>query len=54
MWLVLSATQGDEEAARESELLSKQLKPADVTTAKKLVKQWKPSRASVTVNKIKQ
>jgi hypothetical protein len=52
MWLALSAAQGDEEAGRQSEILSKQLKPADVTNAKKLVKQWKPSRASVTVNKI--
>jgi len=54
MWLALSAAQGDEEAGRQSEILSKQLKPADVTNAKKLVKQWKPSRASVTVNKIAQ
>ncbi len=52
MWLVLSAGQGDEEAARQSEILSKQLTPAEVTNAKKLAKQWKPSRASVTVNKV--
>ena len=52
MWLVLSAGQGDEEAARQSEILSKQLTPAEATNAKKLAKQWKPSRASVTVNKV--
>ena len=54
MWLVLSAAQGDEEAARQSEILSKQLTPAEVTNVRKLIKQWKPSRASVTVNKITQ
>ena len=52
MWLMLSAAQGDEEAGRQGNLLSKQLKPAEMTTAKKLVNQWKPARASVTVNKI--
>jgi len=51
MWLVLSAAQGDEEAGRQGNLLSKQLKPAEMTNAKKLVKEWKPSRASVTINK---
>ncbi|MEQ1790864.1 MAG: tetratricopeptide repeat protein, partial [Nitrospiraceae bacterium] len=30
MWLVLSAAQGDEEAGRQSEILSKQLPPAEV------------------------
>lgn len=54
MWLALSAAQGDEEAGQQSTLLSKQLKPAEMTNAKKLVKQWKPTRASVTVNKVAQ
>ncbi|MEK7236999.1 MAG: tetratricopeptide repeat protein [Nitrospirota bacterium] len=54
MWLVLSAAQGDEEAGLQGDILSKQLKPADVTNVRKLVKQWKPSRASATVNKIAQ
>jgi len=54
MWLALSAAQGDEEAGQQSTLLSKQLKPAEMMAAKKLVKQWKPARASVTVNKIVQ
>jgi len=54
MWLALSAAQGDEEAGRQGEVLSKQLKPAEMTNVKKLVKQWKPSRASVTNNKIAQ
>lgn len=52
MWLALSAAQGDEEAGRQSEILSKQLTPAEVTNVRKLIKQWKPSRASVTVNKV--
>lgn len=54
MWLALSAAQGDEEAGRQSGLLSKQLKPADMMHAKKLVNQWKPSGARVTNNKIAQ
>ena len=54
MWLALSAAQGDEEASRQGDLLSKQLKPAEIARAKWLVKQWKPTRASVTVNKIVQ
>ncbi|OGW49002.1 MAG: hypothetical protein A2V62_05915 [Nitrospirae bacterium RBG_19FT_COMBO_58_9] len=53
-WLLLAAAQGDEEAGRQSDILSKQLKPAEITNAKKLVKQWKPARASVTANKIAQ
>ena len=54
MWLLLSAAQGDEEAGREADLLAKRLKPAETANVKKLVKQWKPSRASVTVNKMSQ
>ena len=54
MWLALSAAQGDEEAGRQGDLLSKQLKPAEIMNAKKLLKQWKPSRASIMVNKIVQ
>ncbi len=54
MWLALSAAQGDEEAGRQSDILSKQLKPAEMMNAKKLVQQWKPTKASVTNNKILQ
>lgn len=54
MWLTLSAAQGDEEASRQGNLLSKQLKPAEIMNAKKLVHQWKPARARVTVNRIAQ
>ncbi len=54
MWLALSAAQGDEEAGRQGNLLSKQLKPAEVTNLKKLVQQWKPARARVTINRIAQ
>jgi len=52
MWLMLSAAQGDEEAGRQADILSKQLKPSEVTSIKKLVNQWKPTRASTTVNKV--
>jgi uncharacterized protein len=51
MWLMLSAAQGDEEAGRQSEILLKQMKPAELLSAKKLINQWKPTRASVTVSK---
>jgi hypothetical protein len=54
MWLALSAAQGDEEAGRQGNILSKQLKPAEMTNAKLLVKLWKPSRTRVTINKIAQ
>ena len=54
MWLALPAAQGDEEAGRQSDILSKQLKPAEMMNAKKLVKPWKPSGASIMVNKIVQ
>jgi len=54
VWLMLSAAQGDEEAGRQGDLLAKQLKPAEVMNAKKLVTQWKPARASVIVNKVTQ
>jgi uncharacterized protein len=50
MWLMLSAAQGDDEAARQSDLLARQLRPSEVANAKKLVNQWKPTRASATVN----
>ena len=53
MWLALSTAQGDEEAGRQGNLLSKQLKHAEMTTAKKLVQQWKP-RVRVTINKLAQ
>jgi hypothetical protein len=52
MWLALSAAQGDGEAGRQGNLLSKQLKPAELANAKKLVQQWKPARARVTINRI--
>jgi TPR repeat protein len=54
MWLALSAAQGDEEAGRQGKILSKLLKPAEMTNTKKLVKQWKPSRANVMNNKLVQ
>jgi hypothetical protein len=54
MWLALSAAQGDEEAGRQSDILSRQLKAAEVTNVKKLIKQWRPSRASVVIDKIAQ
>lgn len=51
MWLMLSAAQGDEEAGRQSEILLKQMKPTELLSAKKLINQWKPTRASMTVTK---
>jgi TPR repeat protein len=51
MWLMLSAAQGDEEASRQSEILLKQMKPAEVMNAKKLVTLWRPTRAGATVKK---
>ena len=54
MWFALSAAQGDEEASRQGDILSKRLKPAEMTTAKKLIKQWKPTKTSVAVNTIAQ
>jgi uncharacterized protein len=54
MWLMLSAAQGDEEAGRQGNLLAKQLGPSEVANAKKLINQWKPTRARVTANKITQ
>ena len=54
MWLTLSAAQGDEEASRQGEILVKQMKPAEVTNTKKLVQQWKPARARVTINRVAQ
>jgi uncharacterized protein len=54
MWLALSAAQGDEEAARQGNSLSRQLTPTELTTAKQLVKQWKPARARITIDRIAQ
>ena len=54
MWLMLSAAQGDDEAARQSDLLAKQLRPSEVANAKKLVTQWKPIVARTRANKILQ
>jgi TPR repeat protein len=52
MWLMLAAAQGDEEAARQGDLLAKQLGPSEVANAKKMINQWKPTRARVTVEKV--
>jgi TPR repeat protein len=54
MWLMLSAAQGDEEAGRQGDLLANQLRPSELANAKKLVNQWKPTRARMTGNKIMQ
>lgn len=54
MWLMLSFAQGDEEAGRQGDLLAKQLRPFEVANAKKLINQWKPTRARVTVNRMTQ
>jgi uncharacterized protein len=54
MWLMLAAAQGDEEAARQGGLLARQLGPSEVANTKKLINQWKPTRARVTVNRTTQ
>ena len=51
-WLGLSAAQGDEEAGRQGTFLSKQLAPAELMNAKKLVQQWKPARGISTDKKV--
>lgn len=51
VWLTLSSAQGNEEATQARQALSKQLTPAQVTKAKRLVKQWKPASVSVVVTK---
>jgi hypothetical protein len=54
MWLMLAAAQGDVEAGRQGDLLVKQLGPSEVANAKKLINQWKPTRARVIVNRMPQ
>ena len=51
MWLTLSAKQGDQEADQQRIALSKQLKPAELTKAKGLIKEWKPTRPRAVVNR---
>jgi uncharacterized protein len=48
MWLALSAAQGDQEAGRQGDILSKQLTRVEITNAKQLVNQWKPDRGNST------
>jgi len=50
MWLTLSAKQGDQEADQQRNALSKQLKPAQLTKAQGLIKEWKPTRPRIVVN----
>lgn len=54
MWLALSAAQGDQEAGRQRDILSKQLMPAEIMHAKQLVDQWKPDRGNGAANGIMQ
>ncbi|HXH86067.1 tetratricopeptide repeat protein [Petrachloros mirabilis] len=51
LWLTLSAGQGDQEAEQQRTELSKQLKPAQLTKAKRLIKEWKPTRPRIFVNR---
>lgn len=44
VWLALSAGQGDQEADQQRATLVKQLKPDQLTQAKRLVKEWRPAR----------
>lgn len=51
VWLGLSAAQGNQEADQQRTVLSKQLKPDEVAKAKRLIKEWKPTRLRAVVNK---
>jgi len=51
LWLTLSARQGDQEAEQQRAALSKQLTPAQLTKAKRLIKEWKPTRPRIVVNR---
>lgn len=48
MWLALSAAQGDQEAGRQGDILSRQLTRVEIMNAKQLVNQWKPDRGNST------
>lgn len=50
VWLALSAQQGDQEADQQRVALSKQLKPEQVAKAKRLIKEWKPTRPRAVVS----
>jgi TPR repeat protein len=51
LWLTLSALQGDQEADQQRATLFKQLKPNEIAKAKRLIKEWKPTRLRAVVNK---
>lgn len=44
LWLALSAGQGDQEADQQRATLVKQLHPDQLAQAKRLVKEWKPTK----------
>jgi hypothetical protein len=54
MWLALSAAQGDHEAGRQGDILSRQLTRVEIMNAKQLINQWKPDRGNGTVKRIVQ
>jgi TPR repeat protein len=42
MWLSLSAAQGDQEAARNRDLIERNMTPAQIADAHTLARDWKP------------
>lgn len=50
MWYALSARQGDVKAAESRALLSKELTPAQIADAQKLVSEWKVKGEKVAAN----
>lgn len=52
VWLTLSAGQGDQEADQQRAALVKQLQPDQLAQAKRLVKDWKPTKPRAVVSRI--
>ncbi len=50
MWYALSARQGDAKATESRNLLSKELTPAQIADAQKLIGEWKPKNEKVAAN----
>lgn len=51
VWLTLSAEQGDQDADQLRTTLAKQLNPDQIAKAKRLIKDWKPTRPRAVVRR---
>lgn len=51
LWLALSAGQGDQDADQQRATLVKQLKPDQLARAKRLVKEWKPTKSRAVISR---